>query len=159
MSGIFQVFLSVISGTFIGALCFSLWLSGLMFIYVSLYGYYNLGPFIFGDLILDKPVFLAFIIGLIFGIIQGFLTGVFSKIYEINTLSKEILIGFVVTQIIVLGIYFLLSVFDHPNPIELILGFIQDDLFRLLKISLILFIPSAATGLILAKIVSFFASR
>ncbi len=159
MSAIIQVVSSAVSGAIVGSLWFSLWLAGLMYIYVSLYGYFNLGPFIFGDLSLDKPVFWSLVAGAVFGGIQGFSIGLLAGIYNINTVSKGILVGIIITEAIIFGFYFLFSIFDHPNPIELILGLIQDDLFRLIKISLVLFIPSAATGAILARIISFIASK
>lgn len=155
MSSINQVILYAVSGAVTGAFFFGLYLVILMWLYISLYGYFSIG--FFGSL--PKPVLSALIIGLIFGSVQGLAVGLFIRIYNINSLSKGVLVGFVVTEIIAFGFYLLFSIFDHPNPVDLIFGFIQDDLFGLIKISLVLFIPSAATGATLTRFISFITSK
>ena len=153
MSTISQVILSSFLGAVVGSLVFSISLAIFFYVYIYIYGYLEIWEIAFlGAYYVKNPVYDAFIIGSLFGSIQGLVTAVIISIYDINTLQKGILLGLIITEAMILGAYLFISVFDDPNPIVLIFNLIENALYGLLKISLVLFIPSIITGAIMTKV-------
>ena len=153
MSAIFEVILSSVFGALAGSLIFGLWLAVLMWIYVFLYGYYDLG--LFGSL--PTPMFIAFKAGLIFGGIQGFLVGFLIKVFGVSTFSGNLLISFIATEILI-GFLFMFTSFDL-NPIEMILSAFYDRFYDLVKTSLVMLVPTIVTGGIVKKAISYIIAR
>lgn len=149
-----SVILSSVLGAITGSLFFGFWLAALMWIYVFLYGDYSIE--LFGASSLPKPIFLALTAGLIFGGIQGFFAGLLIKSLNASVLSKSILISFVITEVLVIILLLFLS-FD-TNPMSMIGAFIE-RFYDMVKISLVLLIPSIVIGTILTKVISFIISR
>lgn len=157
MSALLQIILSVISGAVIGALCFSLWLAGLMFIYVSIYSSFGSGGFLFDSLSIKESVFMAFVSGLIFGIVQGFIFGIILKTFGIASSPKSILFSFLASEILI-AILFLFISFD-TNPISMMAEAFIGRFYDIVKTSLILLVPSILVGVIATKIISFIPSN
>lgn len=152
-----SAFLQAISlsalGAILGSLFFSLWLAILFYVYIYIYGYLALWEIAFlGEYYIKNSLYEAFVIGTIIGSIQGFITGIITSVFGMNSFHKGAMIGFVVTEAMIFGVYFFFSVFDDPNPIALIFNLIENALYELLKISLILLIPSILTGVIITKL-------
>ena len=148
MSAIFQVILSAFSGAIFGSLSFGLWLMSLMYIYILLYGSFSLGNLFLGEFTLEKPIFLAFFAGVVFGSVQGFIVGLLIKSFDITILSKSILTSFVITELLVTVIILFLS-FDS-SPITMIGEFIS-KYYDFAKTSLVMLVPTIITGVIMTK--------
>lgn len=157
MSVTFQVILSVISGVVIGALCFSLWLAGLMFIYVSKYNSFGSGGFLFDSLSFKTSILMAFILGLIFGSIQGFFISIMLKLLGILSLPKSILFSFIITEFLILSLFLIIS-FD-TNPVTMLTEIFIGRFYDIVKASLVLLIPSIVIGIIATKIITITTSK
>ena len=157
MSAIVQVILSVISGAVIGALCFSLWLAGLMFIYVSIYNSFGSGGFLFDSLSFKNSILIAFISGLIFGCIQGFFVSIILQTFGASSSPKSILFSFIVTEFLILILFLFIS-FDL-NPINMLTEAFTGRFYGLVKTSLILLVPSILIGIIATRIISILPSK
>lgn len=129
-----------------------------MSIYISLYGRFSINLLIFSSLTLDKPVYAAMIAGLALGSVLVFFTGLTASMLGTDNIFKFMLIGIIITAIFLSGLFILGSVTSMQNPIETIFVLVIDIPTGLLK-NFWSLIPSAATGAILARVVSFFASR
>ncbi len=158
MSALLQTILSSISGAVIGAFCFGLWFMVLMSVYISLYGYFSVNLLIFSSVTLDKPILTALIIGLMVGSILGLFTGLTVSLLGANNIFKCMVIGIIITAVFLSSLIFLSSGVSLQNPLEFIFVIIADIPIGLLK-SFWLFIPSAATGVILARVISFITSK
>jgi hypothetical protein len=158
MSAIFQMILTGVSGALIGALCFGLYFMFLMYIYIFLYGYFSINLLIFSSVTLDKPILAALTTGFAIGSVLGLFTGLTTGMFGVNTILKCMTIGIIVTAIFLSGFFILSSGTDMQNPIEFILVLVTDIPSGLIK-NFWLFIPSAATGAILARVISFTTSK
>ena len=157
MSTIAQVVVSAISGAVIGSLCYGLWLTILMSIYIFLYGSYSIDILILSSINLNEPILTALKVGLIGGSILGFFVGLSMGILKTNTIFRGVLIGIAVTAIILGGLFLLSSILNRDNPIEFGLSLIVFIPIELIK-NFWLFIPSAATGAILTKVIERFGN-
>ena len=157
MSAVVQVFLSAISGAVSGALCFSLWLAGLMFIYVSIYDSFGKGGFLFDSLSFKESVGMAFVLGLIFGGMQGFFVSLILQNFGGSFPSRTILFSLIVTEVLI-AILFLFISFD-TNPISMIAEAFIGRFGDLVKISLVFLVPSILVGVIATKIISVIPSK
>lgn len=152
MSAVVQVFLSVISSAVIGALCFSLWLAGLMFVYVSKYNSFGSGGFLVDSLSFKTSVLMAFILGLVFGCVQGFFLSILLKTLGTSSLPKSILFSFIVTEFLILSVFLVIS-FD-TSLITMLTELFIGRLYDIIKISMVLLVPSILIGIIATKIIS-----
>ena len=157
MSLVSQLILPAISGAVIGAICFSLWLTGLMFIYVSIYNPVGSGGFLFDSLSFKASVFMAFPLGLMFGGVQGFFFSIMLKTFGVSSLPKSILVSFIVTETLI-AIFFLFISFD-ANPISMMAEAFIGRFDDIVKTSLILAVPSILGGVMAAKIISVISSK
>jgi hypothetical protein len=157
MSAASQLILSALSGVAIGAMSFSLWLAGLIFIYLSIYNLVGSGGFLFDSLSFKTSVFMAFALGLVFGAVHGFFFSIVLKIFGASSLPKSILFSLIVTEILT-AILFLFISFD-TNPISMIAEAFVGRFYDIVKISLVLLVPSILVGVIATKIISIIPSK
>lgn len=142
MSTILNIVLSSVSGAIIGSLFYGLFFGFVIFILnkVDKSGAW-IGVF-------QNPVFLASIFGGIGGGVLGFFTGLIIGWVEVNSLLKGAMVGFAVTELMVIIFFVVFSFIDfsHSSNFSRLSDSIISSFFLFILLSLFLLIPSVIIG-------------
>jgi MFS family permease len=151
MSATLRVILASVSGLIIGGLFYSLATGFIIFILdkVDKSGGW-IGVF-------QNPSLLASIFGAVFGSVIGFFIGLLIGIFRITALLKGALMGFIVTELMVLIVLvaFSLMDFSHSSNFDRLSESAISGFFLFLILSLCFLIPSVIIGATTVKLNNF----